>query len=405
MKRQTDEKRSQSREAVIIARLIALGRQQGYVTYRDILRLTGEDEPDANDFDDILAALLSMSIPYSEDGTTEAADEDPFSKAEDDDPSPPVRRPSNGRSHGDTDDLVGLYFSEAARFPLLTKDEEYELFLRIERGREAMEALTRLNGASPEKRAALQTQVKESWQARERVIRSNSRLVISLAKRYIGRGVPFLDLIQEGNIGLMRAIKKFDCHRGLKFSTYATWWVRQAVSRAVADQGRIIRIPSHMLDKLTRLFRIQREMEQSLERPPTIEELAHKLDTSPNKIERMFKFSRYPYSLEQPVGEEEADTMLGDMIENQNAPDPVDVAGRNLLRDRLRDQLDTLPPREARVLKLRYGLTDGKAYTLREVGDKMGVTRERIRQLEAQALRRLRQTALLHRLRHDLNRG
>jgi RNA polymerase primary sigma factor len=239
------------------------------------------------------------------------------------------------------------------------------------------------------------------WKARERLIISNSRLVISVAKKYIGRGVPFLDLIQEGNIGLMRAAKKFDYKRGYKFSTYATWWIRQAVTRAIADQGRTIRVPVHMGDQISKLRRVQNQLKQKYAREPTMQELAETMELPIKKVEDMLKVSRRPLSLEMPI-DDEGESMLGDFIEDEDSPAPDETASHNLLKQHLDSVLDTLPPREVRVLQLRYGLIDGKTCTLEEVGRRMGVTRERVRQIEAQALRRLRHPGVSVALREYL---
>ena len=225
--------------------------------------------------------------------------------------------------------------------------------------------------------------------------------MISVAKKYMGRGVPFLDLIQEGNIGLIRATKKFEYQRGHKFSTYATWWIRQAVTRAIADQGRTIRVPVHMGDQINKLLRVQHQLTQKLGRDPSVEELAEALDVPPKKVENMIQVARRPLSLETPTDDEE-DSVLGDFIEDDEAPPPDETATFNLLREHLVEVLDTLPPREVRILQLRYGLLDGQAYTLEEVGRKMGVTRERVRQIEAQALTRLRHPSVRRKLRDYL---
>jgi RNA polymerase primary sigma factor len=215
--------------------------------------------------------------------------------------------------------------------------------------------------------------IEDEWVAREHLITANSRLVISVAKRYIGRGVPFLDLIQEGNIGLMRAAKKFDYRRGYKFSTYATWWIRQAVTRAIADHGRTIRVPVHMGDQISKMLRAQHHMKQQLGRDPKVDELAEFLNVTTNKVEYMMQVARRPLSLQLPIGEEE-DEVLGDFIEDDDAPPPDETAAQNLLREQLKKVLEKLPPREARILQLRYGLIDGRTLTLNEVGRKMGVT-------------------------------
>ena len=228
--------------------------------------------------------------------------------------------------------------------------------------------------------------------AQEHLIRANARLVISVAKKYIGRGVPFLDLIQEGNIGLIRATNKFEYQRGHKFSTYATWWIRQAVSRAVADQGRTIRVPVHMGDQLNRMRRVQLQLLQELGREPKIDELALGMDTTPDKVENLLEISRRPVSLETPI-DDEGDSTFGDFVEDSNSPAPSEEVATHLLHVQLQQALDKLPDREAQILRLRYGLADGRVYTLEEVGQTIGVTRERVRQLEAQALNRLRQSS------------
>ena len=247
----------------------------------------------------------------------------------------------------------------------------------------------------------LQEIVEDGEAAQEHLVRANVRLVISVAKKYIGRGVPFLDLIQEGNIGLIRATSKFEYQRGHKFSTYATWWIRQAVSRAVADQGRTIRVPVHMGDQLNRMRRFQLQLTQELGRDPSIAELASGMDTTPDKIEDLMEISRRPVSLEAPI-DEDGDSTFGDFVEDVNSPAPADEVASHLLHEQLDEALDRLPPREAQILRLRYGLEDGRVYTLEEVGQTIGVTRERVRQLESQALNRLRQSSAQIKLRDYL---
>jgi len=301
----------------------------------------------------------------------------------------------------DTDDTIGLYLKEVSRVPLLSNiDEEVLLAQRIERGRQAREELARGN-LKDKRREELRLDIQEGWNAREHLITANSRLVISVAKKYMGRGVPFLDLIQEGNIGLIRATKKFEYQRGHKFSTYATWWIRQAVTRAIADQGRTIRVPVHMGDQINKLLRVQHQLTQKFGRDPSVEELAEELEVPPKKVENMIQVARRPLSLETPTDDEE-DSTLGDFIEDDEAPAPDEIATNNLLREHLEEVLDSLPPREVRILQLRYGLLDGQAYTLEEVGRKMGVTRERVRQIEAQALTRLRHPTVRRKLRDYL---
>ncbi len=384
-----------------IARLIELGRQKTYVTIDDILSFFPEAEQDVDQLEEAFAALLSAGIAYVDETVEGGPSEEELS---DGDEPEEVRREvavdDNYLANIDTDDTIGLYLKEVGRVPLLTAVEEVELAQRIERGRLAREELARGN-VSPRRRQELQRLIEDGWAAREHLITANSRLVISVAKKYMGRGVPFLDLIQEGNIGLIRAAKKFDYRRGHKFSTYATWWIRQAVTRAIADQGRTIRVPVHMGDQINKLLRVQHQLTQRLGRDPSVDELANALEVTPQKVENMIQVARRPLSLETPTDEEE-DSTLGDFIQDEEIPAPDESATYNLLREHLESVLNTLPPREVRILQLRYGLLDGQAYTLEEVGRKMGVTRERVRQIEAQALSRLRHPAIRRKLREYL---
>ena len=302
----------------------------------------------------------------------------------------------------ESDDVVGLYLKEAGRVNLLTAEEEVELARRMEAGDFASEQLEREGQSLPlDDVYTLQEIVEDGEAAQEHLVRANVRLVISVAKKYIGRGVPFLDLIQEGNIGLIRATNKFEYQRGHKFSTYATWWIRQAVSRAVADQGRTIRVPVHMGDQLNRMRRFQLQLTQELGRDPSIAELAIGMETTPDKVEDLMEISRRPVSLEAPI-DEDGDSTFGDFVEDVNSPAPADEVASLLLHEQLDEALDRLPPREAQILRLRYGLEDGRVYTLEEVGQTIGVTRERVRQLEAQALNRLRQSSARVKLRDYL---
>ncbi len=296
-----------------------------------------------------------------------------------------------------TDDTIGLYLKEIGQVPLLTAAEEIRLAKRMEAGRLAQDELNQpLNGF--EEQSRLRRIVLDGLAAREHLIRANSRLVISIAKRYIGRGVPFLDLIQEGNIGLVRTTDKFDYRLGNKFSTYATWWIRQAVTRAIADQSRTIRVPVHMGDQINRLMRTSHQLTQKLGHEPTIAELADAMNISQDKAEEMLRVARHPLSLEMPT-DDEGDNELGDFIEDQDISTPDDEASAALLRALLLEMLQDLPPRAVRILKLRYGLMDGETYTLEEVGKKLGVTRERVRQIEAQALSQLRHPTRTRRLK------
>ena len=385
-----------------IARLIEIGRQKSYVTIDDILHFFPEAEQDVEQLEEAFAALMSAGISYIEDTNLEEPSDEELEMDSDRVRTESAEPDANfdDLANIDTDDTIGLYLKEVSRVPLLNAEEEVELAQRIERGRMAREELARGN-VSMRRRMELRRLIEDGWAAREHLITANSRLVISVAKKYMGRGVPFLDLIQEGNIGLIRATKKFDYRRGHKFSTYATWWIRQAVTRAIADQGRTIRVPVHMGDQINKLLRIQHQLTQRLGREPSVEELAEALDVPPKKVENMIQVARRPLSLETPTDDEE-DSVLGDFIEDDEAPPPDDTATYNLLREHLEEVLNSLPPREVRILQLRYGLLDGQAYTLEEVGRKMGVTRERVRQIEAQALSRLRHPTIRRKLRDYL---
>jgi RNA polymerase primary sigma factor len=385
-----------------LARLIELGRQKSFVTIDDILSFFPEAEQDVDQLEEAFAALISAGIPYVDDVTIGAPTEDELNAVEEaeEETHHATAVDDNYLANIDTDDTIGLYLKEVGRVPLLTAEEEVQLAKRIEQGRMAREELAKGN-SSLRRRGELQMHIEDGWLAREHLITANSRLVISVAKKYMGRGVPFLDLIQEGNIGLIRAAKKFDYRRGHKFSTYATWWIRQAVTRAIADQGRTIRVPVHMGDQINKLLRVQHQLTQRLGRDPSVDELAEALEVTPQKVENMIQVARRPLSLETPTDDEE-DSVLGDFIQDEEVPAPDETATYNLLREHLDVVLNGLPPREVRILQLRYGLLDGQAYTLEEVGRKMGVTRERVRQIEAQALSRLRHPAIRRRLREYL---
>jgi RNA polymerase primary sigma factor len=391
-----------------VARLIEMGRKKTYVTIDDILNFFPEAERDVDQLEEAFAALLSAGIPYVDDDTTiEPTDENLLAEIEEaeeeeEEPEDKVLLDDNYLANIDTDDMIGLYLKEVGRVPLLTAEEEVHLAKRIEKGRYSREDLAKENESlSMDDRMDHRRNIEDGWAAREHLITANSRLVISVAKKYMGRGVPFQDLIQEGNIGLIRAAKKFDYRRGHKFSTYATWWIRQAVTRAIADQGRTIRVPVHMGDQINKLLRVQHQLTQRLGRDPTVEELAAALDVPPKKVENMIQVARRPLSLETPTDDEE-DSVLGDFIQDREAPAPDDSATYNLLKEHLEEVMGSLPPREVRILQLRYGLLDGQAYTLEEVGRKMGVTRERVRQIEAQALSRLRHPVIRRKLREYL---
>jgi RNA polymerase primary sigma factor len=284
-----------------------------------------------------------------------------------------------------------------ASVPLLKPEEEIRLAKQLERGNLALRRLEK-NGHKPAQREKLVRQVEIGEAARAHLIKANTRLVVSIAKRYMGQGVPFLDLIQEGNLGLMKAVEKFDYRRGCKFSTYATWWIRQSITRALAEQGRIIRLPSHVGDRIRKVYRTAQHLEQNGGQRPTPSEIADNMGLAPHKVRWLLRVSRRPLSLEKPVGEEE-DSELGEFIEDEESPTPTDSVTQSLLAQKMDEILSTLSPREARILRLRFGLQDGRAYTLKEVGEKFGLTRERIRQIEREALGRLRHPSRSRQLR------
>ena len=297
-------------------------------------------------------------------------------------------------------DTVGLYLKEMARVPLLTTEEEVQLAMRQEAGQIAEGQLKQ--APDHERRAEWQFLIQDGLNARDHLIKANTRLVVSIAKKYMSRGVPFLDLIQEGNLGLMKAVEKFDYHRGYRFSTYATWWIRQTITRAIADQGRTIRVPVHMTDRIRQLYRVARDLEQETGCKPSVEEIAEVMECDPRKVQWMLKVSWRPLSLEHPVGKDD-DSELGSFIENDREPNPSDSAYNKLLKEKIEELLNTLTPREARILRLRFGLQNGHCYTLEEVGQKFGLTRERIRQIEGRALRRLRHPRRSRKLRDYLD--
>ncbi len=376
-----------------LAHLLKLGREKGFVSYDEVLQVMPEAENDVEQLDDIFASLFEQGISVGQ-----AKEEVPTEEKKD--AAESAEEDEFDLSQIEIDDSISLYLKEIGRVPLLTAAEEVDLAKRMEAGRDSRHRLNH-EQVEWEEREQLLWLVRDGRSAQEHLIKANSRLVVSVAKKYVGRGVPFLDLIQEGNIGLIRAVKKFDYCRGYKFSTYATWWIRQAVTRAIADQGRTIRVPVHMYEQINRLTRTSRQLVQELGRDPTTEEIAEELGVTPRKVEHIMRVSQRPLSLEMPVGEEE-DSYLGDFIEDEDADSPQDSAGRQILREVIDEIFQSLTPREVRILQLRFGLVDGYNYTLEEVGRKFGVTRERIRQIEAQALSRLRHPSRSRRLRDYL---
>ena len=370
--------------------LIELGKQQGHLTPSEVLEYIPETAEDESLVMEIHNALVEAGVPLitNETGDQIAEDDDLESLEPDELDEAEEVIDDDALQHIEANEMILLYVKEATKVPLLTKAEEADLAQRIERGRIAQEELARGN-VGQLRMNELRLSIEDGWKARDRLIRANARLVISVAKRYTNRGVPFLDLVQEGNIGLMRAAKEFDFRRGYKFSTYATWWIRQAITRAIAEQSRTIRLPVHMSDQIVRMKRVQHQLQQSIGRAPSNEELAQALEVPMEKLEYMTEVSHQPISLQTPIREDE-DESLGEFIEDVSAPDPEESAMQLLMDRDLEDILGTLPPRELRVLKLRFGLGSGQALTLNEVGRKMGITRERVRQLESQALARLR---------------
>jgi len=352
--------------------LVELGKKRGVLTYKEITeKLSGFDQ-DSDQIDEFFEFLGDQGVEVTNDDSDEDVDEmllkddDDVEEYDFDDLSIPPGIKIN--------DPVRMYLKEIGRVPLLSAEEEIKLAHRIEQGDE---------------------------EAKRRLAEANLRLVVSIAKRYVGRGMLFLDLIQEGNMGLIKAVDKFDYRKGFKFSTYATWWIRQAITRAIADQARTIRIPVHMVETINKLIRVSRQLLQELGREPTPEEVAEKMDMTPEKVREIMKIAQEPVSLETPIGEED-DSHLGDFIEDQEALAPSDAAAYELLKEQLEDVLDTLTDREENVLRLRFGLDDGRTRTLEEVGKVFGVTRERIRQIEAKALRKLRHPSRSKRLKDFL---
>jgi RNA polymerase primary sigma factor len=386
----------------VIGDLLEKAEAQGYLTTDDILDLLPDAEESIEQLEEVFILLHETGIEVYDDKVDAEAnteiDEHALNAALGEYETDEEEDSDLGNIS--SDDTVGLYLREMARVPLLTNEEEVRLAMALEAGRRAKTVLSN-DGSDPAKRAELERQVEEGLAAREHLIKANTRLVVSIAKKYMGRGVPFLDLIQEGNLGLMKAVEKFDYNRGYRFSTYATWWIRQTITRAIADQGRTIRVPVHMSDRIRRLYNTARELEQEQGCRPTPEELAEELDIEPRKVQWMLRVSWKPLSLEHPVGEEE-DSELGSFIEDELTPTPIQSANQSLLGEKIEEMLATLSPREARILRLRFGLLNGRSYTLEEVGQKFGLTRERIRQIEGKALRRLRHPRRSRQLRDYL---
>jgi len=374
--------------------LLAKAAEQGYVTPDDILEFFPEAEENMAQLEEVFMYICEHGIEVYDGDDIEELNIDKAEPSEEgveldeDEVRPEMVLYLESNDDVSADDTTSLYLKEMARVPLLTPQEELELARKLETGRRASARLSQ-GDFDPEEEEKLRDSARRGELAREHLIRANTRLVVSVAKKYVGQGVPFLDLIQEGNLGLMRAVDKFDYRRGYKLSTYATWWIRQAITRALADQGRTIRLPVHMGDRLRKIYRTARELEQEWGRPPTPEEIADSMDLDARKVRWMLRVSPHPLSLEKPVGEEE-DEELGSFVEDEGTLEPAEATHQHLLHEGIEEVLSTLTPREARILRLRYGLQNGRSYTLEEVGRKFGLTRERIRQIESKALRRLR---------------
>jgi len=403
-----------------LRRLIEIGnRNEGSVTVDEVLVALGSPEPTPEFIDGITELLAGQGITVDpqEPEHTEVAVPDEVLATAADAPLTRHERPTarrlamrertndHGRHGGGTSDPVRMYLKEIGRVPLLTGPEEVSLAQRIEAGLQARARLDELSGQTGDgvvaERARLDRIEADGEDAKKALIQANLRLVVSIAKRYVGRGMLFLDLIQEGNLGLMRAVEKFDHTKGFKFSTYATWWIRQAITRAIADQARTIRIPVHMVETINKVMRVQRQMLQELEREPTVEELAERVDLTPARVREIQKISLDPLSLDSPVGEED-DSNLSDFIEDLQAEAPAEAAARKLLNEAVLMALDELSERERQVVRLRFGLADGQARTLEEVGKEFGVTRERIRQIESKTLAKLRHPQRSQKLRDYL---
>lgn len=367
--------------------LILKGKEKGQITSEEIADFLQEVDLSSEQIENIYASLINMGIEVTD---LMEEDEEDVDKLEDDEEDEEVIKKLDLTVKAPTNDPVRMYLKEIGKVDLLTGEEEVILAKKIEAGEKATIKLDKKENKLTNKEIIKLNRVEAAGQeAKRKLVEANLRLVVSIAKRYVGRGMLFLDLIQEGNLGLIRAVEKFDYKKGYKFSTYATWWIRQAITRAIADQARTIRIPVHMVETINKLIRVQRQLLQDLGREPSPEEIGVEMDLSPEKVRGILKISQEPVSLETPIGEEE-DSQLGDFIEDQEAIVPADAASFSLLQDQLRQILDTLSDRERKVIELRFGLIDGHPRTLEEVGRVFGVTRERIRQIESKTLSKLR---------------
>ena len=384
--------------------LIERGKKKGKLTAMEMMELDGV-ELDSETLDQFYDILENQGIELISDEDIPEAIEPPEEDIEDVEEEEIVD-PNTMVDSFSIDDPVRMYLKEIGKVPLLTPDEETELAKGMSAGYAAKEQLDELEAAGeeiPEEvRAELQKTINHGEHCKQRLAEANLRLVVSIAKRYVGRGMLFLDLIQEGNLGLIKAVEKFDYTKGYKFSTYATWWIRQAITRAIADQARTIRIPVHMVETINKVIRVSRQLLQELGHDPSPEEIAAEMNMPVDKVREILKIAQEPVSLETPIGEEE-DSHLGDFIPDEDASEPSEAASFTLLKEQLVEVLSTLTPREEKVLKLRFGIEDGRTRTLEEVGKQFHVTRERIRQIEAKALRKLRHPSRSKKLRDYLD--
>ena len=377
-----------------IETLMDQANDQGYLTLRDLLGAMSEDDDNIQSMRTILRVIHEKGIDIQ--STEDHFDFPLIDQAK-------IQKKRNDLATIRATDTVGLYLKEMSHVPLLSLAEEQALAKNIEAGKNAQTVLNNLKSdLSYQQINELETIKDEGENAWESLIKANTRLVVSIAKRYLGRGVPFLDLIQEGNLGLIKAVEKFDYKRGFRFSTYATWWIRQSISRAIADMGRTIRIPVHMIDQIRELYKVSQYLEQKLGRKPLAQEIAEVMEIEPTKVQWITRISWLPLSLERPVGEEE-ETALVMFVKDEVTPSPVDVTYKSMLRRKIDEILETLDPREAKILRLRFGLEGNRIYTLEEVGEKFGLTRERIRQIEGKALRHLRHPHKARQLRGFIN--
>ena len=395
-----------------LAELLDKGKKKGKLSSGELMDVLEEMDLESDQLDKIYDAMENMGIDTAgEDYLPELVDEVPPLEEIEEIPEEEIVDPNTLVDSFGIDDPVRMYLKEIGKVNLLTPEEEIQLAQDMGAGDAAkaqMEELEAANGVgeeislSPEEAKALKQAIKRGEAAKQRLAEANLRLVVSIAKRYVGRGMLFLDLIQEGNLGLIKAVEKFDYTKGYKFSTYATWWIRQAITRAIADQARTIRIPVHMVETINKVIRVSRQLLQELGHDPSPEEISEEMNMPVDKVREILKIAQEPVSLETPIGEEE-DSHLGDFIPDEDASEPSEAASYTLLKEQLIDVLDTLTPREEKVLKLRFGLEDGRTRTLEEVGKEFNVTRERIRQIEAKALRKLRHPSRSKKLKDFLN--